>query len=238
MPRGLDRPRAALLAGAERSERRYAGAVQLASCRRPRSSDRRLRGALLTPLAVLTVHRLRYDLAFGTGAGRELTREGHGYLSAVAPFALLGVAIAVGTFLGALARARRSTSSGAGGSRVPPLASLWPLCAATLLAIFCAQELIEGALSPGHPAGIAAILSHGGWTAVALSLLAGGALASALAVSERLIELAARTRTARRQGRVWSAAGPHHAPVRRDWRLDPRFGVVAGRAPPTLGVLT
>jgi hypothetical protein len=213
--------------------------VRFASGRRPSSSDRRLRGALLTPLAVLAVHQLRYDLAFGSGAGRELAREGHGYLSAVEPFALLGVAIAVGTFLGALAHARRSTPGATPDARVPRFASLWPLCAVTLLAIFCAQELIEGALSPGHPAGIAAILAHGGWIAAPLAVLAGAALAATLAVSERLIALAAHARSARSYERAFRMVGPRRlAALARDWRLDPRSGVVAGRAPPTLCALT
>ena len=187
---------------------------------------------------MLAVHQLRYYLAFGSGAGRELTREGHGYLTAVEPFALLGVAIAAGTFLGALAHARRLTPGATPGSRVPRFASLWPLCAATFLAIFCAQELIEGALSPGHPAGIAGILAHGGWIAAPLAVLAGAALAATLAVSERLIALAARARNARAYGRAFRVVRPRHAPLARDWRLDPRSGVVAGRAPPTLGALT
>jgi hypothetical protein len=211
--------------------------VRFASGRRPSSSDRRLRGALLTPLAVLAVHQLRYDLAFGSGAGRELAREGHGYLSSVEPFALLGVAIAVGTFLGALAQARRATGA-TSDARVPRFAALWPLCAATVLAIFCAQELIEGALSPGHPAGSAAILAHGGWIAVPLAALAGSALAATLAVSERLIALAARAWNACSYGRAFRIVGPRSAPLARDWRLDPRSGVVAGRAPPTLCALT
>ena len=68
----------------------------------------RLRAAALMPAAVLTVHQLRYLLAFGGESGSELEKEGHQYLSALAaPIAML-VAIVVGLFFARLAVAWRA----------------------------------------------------------------------------------------------------------------------------------
>jgi hypothetical protein len=67
----------------------------------------RLRAAALMPAAVLTVHQLRYLLAFGGGTGQELEKEGHQYLSALAAPIAMSVAIVVGLFLARLASAWR-----------------------------------------------------------------------------------------------------------------------------------
>jgi hypothetical protein len=37
-------------------------------------------GMALFPLGALAMHRLRYELAFGSDASRELAAHGHGYL--------------------------------------------------------------------------------------------------------------------------------------------------------------
>ena len=42
-----------------------------------------------------------------------------------------------------------------------------------LAAIFCAQELTEGAIATGHPAGLAAVLADGGWVFLPLALAIG-----------------------------------------------------------------
>lgn len=47
------------------------------------------------------------------------------------------------------------------------------LFALGIVAVFCAQELIEGALVAGHAGGLAAIFSSGGWAAVPLAALFG-----------------------------------------------------------------
>src|ERR1700742_2173174 len=68
------------------------------------------------PAAVLTVHQLRFVLAFGSGSGQELEKEGHQYLSALAAPIAMSVAIVVGLFFARLAVAWRG---GGGGGRRP-----------------------------------------------------------------------------------------------------------------------
>jgi len=58
----------------------------------------RLRAAALMPAAVLTVHQMRFLLAFGGSSGEELENEGHQYLSALAAPIAMSVAIVVGLF--------------------------------------------------------------------------------------------------------------------------------------------
>jgi hypothetical protein len=127
------------------------------------------------------VHQLRYLLAYGAGTGGALHKQGHAYLGPVAP--LLGALLLL-----VLARlVLRVTAAPAGRSpRAQRLGVLWPACAATIAALYTAQEATEGILAAGHPAGIAGILGHGGWIAVPLAVVAGLAVAAALRVSERL----------------------------------------------------
>jgi hypothetical protein len=194
-----------------------------------------LRAALLMPLAAMTVHQLRYYLVFGPHAAGRLAREGHAYLATLEPFVLLVATLAVGAFVGRLARAFGGRAEWANRSRATPGTALlwtWLLCACALLALYCGQELAEGALASGHPAGVAGILGHGGFIAVPLAALVGGLLALALRTAEALVALAARR--AAESGRA-RPDGPSPAPIPLqlpDWRLEPQSGVVAGRAPP------
>jgi hypothetical protein len=194
-----------------------------------RSTDPRLRGALLMPVCALGVHQLRYYLAFGAHAQARLAHDGHAYLSNVEPFALLAVALALGGFVGRLARGRQRREPATPDR--PRMFRVWLLCALALLTIYCGQELFEGAFAAGHPAGIAGILGHGGWIAVPIALAVGGVLAATLRLAETLISFAASRRRDPRQPTA-RAALPLTPYRVRDWRLDPSSGVVAGRAPP------
>lgn len=132
---------------------------------------RRLRiartGALLA-LASLAVHQLRYLVAFGADSGRALHEQGHTYLAQSLPIllALAGAAIGARLLVGA------STHDHAHEGR----RSTWARAALYGLAIVCVfsvQELAEGALSPGHPAGAGALVGSGAWVAAPLALLLG-----------------------------------------------------------------
>ena len=98
--------------------------------------------------AALLVHQLRFMLAFGGGAGSELARQGHSYLHSLVPWIVLLIGVAVGGFLWALGRALRG-HSGSGTRYTVSLVALWLTCAAALLAIFAAQEFLEGCSPPG-----------------------------------------------------------------------------------------
>jgi hypothetical protein len=190
----------------------------------------RLRAAALMPAAVLTVHQLRFLLAFGGGSGEELEKEGHQYLSALAAPIAMSVAIVVGLFFARLASAWRV---GAGEDPVPRrgFLRLALLIGASLLALYSCQELLEGMLSSGHPGGFDGVFGDGGWWAAPLSLVCGLVIAAALRGARAAIRWAA----ARRR----PATAPHGrpAPAPRPRRLAlprpvPMAGAAAGRAPP------
>lgn len=127
----------------------------------------RLRSVALLLAGAYAVHTLRYLLAYGPESHAELLAQGHGYLGA-APLALtVLLAAAVGQLVLRVARG--------GGSHGPKRSwrSVWAVCATSLLAIFAAQELVEGWLAAGHPDGLAALLAHGGWLAAPLSAAVG-----------------------------------------------------------------
>jgi hypothetical protein len=184
------------------------------------------------PAAVLTVHQLRYQLAFGAHTDSTLATEGHAYLGTLAPLAAMLVAIAAGVFIAALARARRGGEAGEGGR---PFVFVWALAAVTLLGIFTLQELGEGMFATGHPAGLHGVFGDGGLWALPLSAALGAIVALALRVAD----------VARR----WVASlgreddGPAPTRPRRALRPAPVFMpapaplalAAAGRAPPLGG---
>jgi hypothetical protein len=181
------------------------------------------------PAAVLTVHQLRYLLAFGGGTGQELEKEGHQYLSALAAPIAMSVAILVGLFVARLASAWRE-----GGEEDPaPRRSFLRLAltiGGALLALYSCQELLEGMLSSGHPGGFQGVFGDGGWWAVPLSLAFGFVIAAALRGARAAIRWAAHHCAPK------SSFG-RPAPVLRPRRLAlprpvPLAGAAAGRAPP------
>ena len=126
------------------------------------------RTAALLALASLAVHQLRYLVAFGADSGRELHEQGHSYLAQSLPIllALAGAAIAARLLAGA---ASAYPGAGAAGSTLARGLRYG-------LAIFCVfsvQELAEGALSPGHPAGVLALVGSGAWLAAPLAVVVG-----------------------------------------------------------------
>jgi len=184
------------------------------------------------PLCALAVHQLRFYVVFGSHAPAVLLREGHGYLGIAEPAVVLLAALGLGWFAGLLAVARAGPGKLTRRRPEPRgILRIWLVCALLLFAIYCCQELLEGVLSPGHPAGIAGVLGQGGWTAAPLSLLIGAGLATALRVAHRLLEAATRGEPG-----LWAGAPSettdHLEPPITDWRLDPQAGVAAGRAPP------
>jgi hypothetical protein len=207
----------------------------------------RLRAAALMPAAVLTVHQLRYLLAFGGGTGQELEKEGHQYLSALAAPIAMSVAIVVGLFVARLASvwregeadtaARRGSAAPAPGGRggLPSARRGFFGLALTigiaLLALYSCQELLEGMLSSGHPGGFEGVFGDGGWWAAPLSLACGLVIAAALRGARAAIRWAA----ARHHLPRASHGRPTPAPRPRRLALPrpvPLAGAAAGRAPP------
>jgi hypothetical protein len=138
---------------------------------------RRLAPVALMPPAAFAVHQLRYWLAFGGHAGLFLNRQGHLYLHSLAPWLALAVAVAIGAFLQALGRALGGECS---RSRYTlSFTALWLLCAGALVAVYATQELLEGLLATGHPAGLVGVFGYGGCWSVPAALAVGLVLAAA-----------------------------------------------------------
>lgn len=131
----------------------------------------RFKAATLLLAGGLAVHELRYLLAWGGSAQRVEAQQGHGYLTAAAPAVAGLVVLALAAFLLRLLGPRRREGGSAPGFR-----ALWTGCAGLLIALYAVQETVEGALADGHPGGLAALLAHGGWTAVPLAVVVGGVL--------------------------------------------------------------
>jgi hypothetical protein len=142
-----------------------------------------VRLAAILAIGAFALHQLRYLLAFGS-ASAELAEQGHRYMTDLLP------AIAVLVLAGAVATLIRGTEGASPAGT--PLTRRIVVFAAALLAIYTAQEVFEGVLFSGHPAGPAAVLANGGWLALPLSVAIGALsalLASALEGVERAIAL-------------------------------------------------
>jgi hypothetical protein len=188
---------------------------------------------LVVPAAAVAVHQLRFMLAFGGGAGLELSRQGHSYLHSLVPWIVLAGGLGVGAFLIALGRAlegQRSVSRYA-----LSFAALWVVCTLCLVAIYVVQEFLEGLFATGHPAGVAGIFGYGGWWSIPAAVCVGLVLAAVFhgaswvlrEVADRHVEL----------GRIATARGFRR---RRAFTIDtsrpsPLAGCAAGRAPPAVG---
>jgi hypothetical protein len=189
-----------------------------------------LRVVALLAVGGLTVHQLRYLLAFGHDADDALAAQGHAYLAAVAvPVLGLLLAVVLGQLLARVAGRRARTARTPASFRV-----LWTASAAALMAVFGGQELAEAGLGSGHPGGLAGIVGHGGWMALPLSVAVGGLVAVALRAT-RAIESA--TPTVRLHLPPWPRGAQTLVP-RDALRLVPHGAglddQLAGRGPPLL----
>ncbi len=184
----------------------------------------------LLPPAAFAVHQLRFLLAFGGGAGAELQRTGHSYLSSLVPWIVLLIALAAGGFLRALGRVcagQRSLSR-----YTLSLTGLWFACSACLLAIYVSQEFLEGLFATGHPAGLAGIFGYGGWWSIPAAVCVGLVLAAVLHGAHWVLREVAERRC--RVVGVWAGA-VSVAPRPRAvclLRLAPLVGGWSGRGPP------
>jgi hypothetical protein len=195
----------------------------------------KVRAAALMPAAALTVHQLRFQLAFGDRTGGRLAAEGHQYLVALAPLAAMLVAVVAGLFAARLAGAWGGEEGDAGP--LPGFLRLAATIAAALLAIYCCQELLEGVLSTGHPEGLPGVFGEGGWLAAPLSMALGAVVALALRGAGAALRWAA-TRARRaphRHSRPAAAPRPRRLALPRP---APLAATAAGRAPPAPALST
>jgi hypothetical protein len=191
------------------------------------STASRLRFGALLVAGALSVHELRYALAFGRDAERAAAEQGHAYLSVLVPAVAVVVSLGAVHLLLALAGRRRVEAM------APSFSRLWVLASVALTGAYATQELIEGTLATGHAAGFAGVMGHGGWLAFVLALAVGALIALALR--------GAAAAPCRARGSTWLG-----------WRcpLDPPVGLppwrreivdafarhLAGREPPAASV--
>jgi hypothetical protein len=189
-------------------------------------------GAALLPPAAFAVHQLRFVLAFGGGASAELQRTGHSYLHSVVPWLVVLVALVVGGFLREFGRALSGQTSAA--RFTVSFAGLWLVCTAALVFIYCAQELLEGMVLAGHPAGLVGVFGYGGWWAIPVSACIGLVLAAVFhgarwvldeTTARRRVVVVRRKRVAQPRWEGFSAPAP--APLAAGW---------SGRGPPRQGM--
>lgn len=156
-----------------------------------------LRPAALIAGAALALHELRYALA---GGGSAESLGGHGYVPLAGLAAGIMLALACGHLLARILGAGRSGRGEPGGTG---LTQAWGLAAASLLAIFTAQELLEGLLATGRASSLGAVAGAGGWTALPLAIALGGLIAAALTAACAAVAAAARraSRSERPRGR-------------------------------------
>jgi hypothetical protein len=183
--------------------------------------------SLLTAGSVL-VHELRYVAGYGSNAGKALAEQGHSYLPWIEALASVLLVVSLARFAMTLVRASRG---GVPEPRAPRFQPAWLASSAVLAAVYTTQEGFEGTFAPGHPAGLIGVYGHGGWTAIAFSLLVGALIAAVGLLAHQAVELFA-GRAVRR-----ARPAPRRAPrpvllASAARRLDVLAWHLAGRAPP------
>lgn len=179
------------------------------------------------PAAALTVHQLRYWLAYGSHANAQLTAQGHSYLHSLAPWTVLLLGIGATTFLRRVAHALATGESGRPEKR--STLALWAITAFGLLAVYSVQETLESFLVSGHPGGIAGVFGHGGLWAIPASMAVAIVVTAVLRAGRAVLEVAAARRPRIPRLRPLAAAAPAG--------VVPAVGrplarAAAGRAPP------
>jgi hypothetical protein len=107
--------------------------------------------------------------------------------------------------------------------------------AVTLVAIYAAQELLEGLLSTGHPDGLAGVFGGGGWWSVPIAVAFG----AAIALFRRGADAAVAAISRLRLRRVRPPACPRDLPKPAEVflpALTPFAAAAPGRAPPLIAV--
>lgn len=177
---------------------------------------------MLTLLAALAVHELRYSIA-----GVPQDAHAHAYMSWLIAVAAALAVLAATELGGRLLLGGR----GAAHAEIPPAGVRWLALSSLLTAIFAVQESVETLVAHGRVDLVESMLVHGGWVA--------GPLALALAAVVALLVRGARALLARLAGRRPRVRArperPAHSLPRRISRRLPALAChLSGRAPPPL----
>lgn len=149
----------------------------------------RSRGLLLLPAGAFVVHQLRYWLAYGPHAEAQLQAQGHSYLDSFAPWLVLLLCLAAGSFL---ARVAQAAATGRTKRRGRSFGAVWASSSVMLVGVYAVQEFLEGLVAAGHPGGVHGIVGHGGWWAGVLAVAVGAVVALLLRVATVVVEAVAR----------------------------------------------
>jgi hypothetical protein len=189
------------------------------------SSAPHLRLIACLSMCAFGVHQLRHALAFNARIGDALAHQGDAYLAWLSPaIGLIAVTAAAQTVRVIAARWPGRAIGHVG------LRRSWLMLAASLMCVFAIQELAEGILASGHPAGLDAVFAQGGWLAVPLAA-AFGLLAAAVLREAREAVAHVGLRAARPAPRpVLAATVRAVEPARR--RSHTLASKLAGRGPP------
>lgn len=183
----------------------------------------------LMPAGAVSVHELRYLLAYGSHASVALQHQGHAYLHSLVPWIAVSLGLGLGGFARALGRAWSGERSWSHYSI--SLAGLWLVCTASLVVIYAGQEAFEALFATGHPVGWAGIFGFGGWWAIPAAMCVGLVLAAAYHGARWVLATVARRARRRR-----TVAGPATRPLARPRFIAPRLSPLAsgwsGRGPP------
>ena len=194
---------------------------------------------LLMPVATVLVHQLRYLIAYGPRAGRELAEQGDAYVHSLYPW----LAALLPLFLGAVVVQLARSAASPRAERTGGAARLWILWAgafAALLVGYIAQEALEVILGSAHTDFLTQAFGAGGWCAVPIA----AAVAVAWALLARGTQAALRAVAGRAY--AWRAATPAGKPAKRHVPKAPALAPpssplarrLAGRAPPLVVSLT
>jgi hypothetical protein len=179
-------------------------------------------------VGAFAVHQLRYRIAYGPQASAQLAAQGHSYLDSFAPWLVLLLCLATGSFLASVTQAL-ATGRPTGHRR--SLGTVWLVTTCLLIAIYAIQEFLEGLVAAGHPAGLAGIVGHGGWWAGIVAIGVGAVIALLLHAATSVVDAAARAGACPRPLRLELAPRLLPAAVSVA-RLRPLAASRAGRAPP------
>ena len=142
-----------------------------------------VRGIALLGAGALAVHELRLLAACGRHA--EACGDGPAYLAYAGPIVAALLACALGLLIAEIVRPSRAVAA-----RQVSFTARWALCAGALAAIYTVQEAVEGAVSPEHLSGAAAVVGAGGWWGLLFAPLVGALVALALKGADAVVELA------------------------------------------------
>jgi hypothetical protein len=190
---------------------------------------------VLLSVGALSVHDLRYVLAYHGQASHELTVQGHSYLQLVTPVVAGLVVLAAVAVASRVVRAYATGSSDDHMQARLSVSRMWLVASALLVGIYSTQEWLEGLSAEGHPGGIGAPFGHGGWLALPLALVIGLLIALALRGVAAAIAIAA----ARGRARLASPSPGHVPPAvgRSVWTALPQGALarrLSPRAPPAV----